>query len=79
LADDLLEQIAEPYRRTPWHVHKNRVGGNLFTLPGHTDQVMSLAIAPGGEVLASGGGDGTIRFGTCGPDSSYARCVGILG
>src|SRR5260221_6878914 len=33
-----------------------------FNLPGHTDVVLSQAIAPGGRLLATGSRDGTIRI-----------------
>ena len=39
-----------------------RTGNPIRTLSGHTDFVSSVAFSPDGRTLASGSGDGTIRF-----------------
>jgi ribosome assembly protein 4 len=32
------------------------------SMPGHTDAVLHVSFSPDGTILASGGGDGTVRY-----------------
>jgi len=36
--------------------------GNRSTLTGHSQHVLSVAISPDGQTLASGGGDNTVKL-----------------
>jgi WD40 repeat protein len=46
-------------------------GRELFTLSGHTDGAMSMAVSPDGRILASGSADGCIELW----DISKRRCI----
>jgi WD40 repeat protein/serine/threonine protein kinase len=61
LADDLLEQVPERFRLTPWRLLKSYVAGSLFTLRGHTNGASSVAFAPDGQVLASASRGVTVK------------------
>ncbi len=58
-AATLLASASHDQTVSLWHVPSGR---ELHRLHGHAADVLCLAFAPGGEVLASGGADGAVRL-----------------
>jgi WD40 repeat protein len=57
LADERLEKVPEEQRGWEWRYLKQQTRGGLFTLYGHTAQVLSVAFSPDGErVITAAGG-----------------------
>lgn len=46
------------------------------SMPGHTDAVLHVSFSPDGTILASGGGDGTVRFWDALTSTPSHRCTG---
>ncbi len=62
LAEDLLEQVPDKFRFTPWRFLKHYVEGSLFTCRGHTAPLTSVAFTADGRALASTSWDKTVKL-----------------
>jgi hypothetical protein len=51
----------EDLRRFEWHYLRGCAHSDLMTLKGHTDIVYNVCFSPGGQRLASGCNDGTVK------------------
>ena len=57
-----LHTVPTQYRALEWYLSQKQFEGSDFTLYGHTDGVNCVAYSPNGQLIASGGVDGTIRI-----------------
>jgi WD40 repeat protein len=75
-AREVLEQCPPERRRWEWGYLRWLCQGGLYTLHGHTDRVIALAVS--GKSLASAGFDGTIRLWSAHERSAgYVRAAGL--
>jgi WD40 repeat protein len=61
-AEDILNGCAWPARAWEWSYLLHRSRSGAVGLTGHEGTVTGLAFQPGGSLLASSGGDGTVRL-----------------
>ena len=57
-----LSKIPTDYRGLEWYLSQKQFEGSDFTLYGHADGVNCVKFSPGGDLIASGGSDGTIHI-----------------
>jgi WD40 repeat protein len=61
-AEQVLEECPVALRQWEWHYVKRLCHAELVTCRGHSGAANGVCFGPGGDYLASGGADGTVRL-----------------